>query len=296
MIGSIDSQPLENYQFQYRGLIMGIDTPYEIDEINGLDGLNYRVGDRDFPRSHGQVPGKLLGNYRLITIRMFVGSRGNTTAQTAEQFKNITTILSPDQGARDGTIPDDDYDKFFWKEPGLDRLFIRARPVRQRVPRRHDTEFGLREITFQLRAADPRKYNVVQRSLLDQIRSPGSTIATGSFNLHNGGSSKAYPIIRYTTGANNAGYVRNNTTDLNIEFDNLLINSEYQFDMDAVVRGARREAFTYIGPLNDVPDSEAYPYYKWEVPREPFYLVPGDNQCRISFNDTASFWWRDTDL
>ena len=284
---------LQDYQYEYRGLLMGSGTYYEIDELSGLSGLNFRIGDRDFPRSHGQIPGKLLANYRLITVDMKVRVPGGTAETIAPFVRNVEKMISPDQGTRDGTIPDDEWDKFVWKEPGLDEQFIRARPVRSREPRRHDTEFGIRPITFQLRAADPRKYGTTQRTL---THTAGNTPASKEFVITNDGTAKAYPLIHYLTGSNTGGFIKNRTTGVEIHFEDLLINSTYQFDMDAVIRGARKEAFTYVGPLTTVPDTEKYPYYKWLVPRKPFFIHPGNNDLAISFNDTVTLWWNDTYL
>lgn len=278
---------LSNYQFNYRGLRWGPDTVYSIVEINGLEDLNVRVGDRDFPRQQGQIPGQHLAGNRLITIEMEVGSGyGYTADQISPEFQSLVATLSTDQGIRNGTISDDNWDKLTWKEPGLDEVFVRARPVRRRAPRRHDTEFGARPIVFQLRCADPRKYKYDESSVTNQ---------TGTFTVTNNGFARAYPRITYGSySGGDRGHIINETTNKRMDFDNLVLDEDYLFDMDAYIRGANKPVVTYLG--DPVPMSELQPYSRWLLPREPFYLVPGDNEIRISPSDRCSMEWNDTYL
>lgn len=274
---------LSDYQWNYRGINWGVSTPYSIIRIDGLDDLNVRVGDRDFPRQHGQIPGQHLAGHRIITFDMEVGGGlGQSSAVTAEQFQDLIATLSPDSSV----LAEDDFDKLVWKEPGFDELFIRCRPIRRRAHRSHDTEWGHRPISFQLRAADPRKYKNDASSVSNRSR---------TFTVTNGGTARAYPKITYRTrSGGDRGHVINNTTNKRIDFDNLVLNTNYLFDMDSYIRGANKPVVVFLG--NRVPISERHPYGRWVLPRIPLYLAPGDNTITISSGDTCSMEWHDTYL
>ena len=273
--------PLENYQFNYRGITFGVGTDYEIIQLDGLDDLNTRIGDRDFPRQHGQIPGIHLANHRLITVDLEVGNSGFTAASVAEPMQDLLSILSPDQGSRDGTIDDDTWDKLTYKTPGEDEMFVRCRPTRRRRVRRSDTEYGYAPITFQLRCADPRKY-------INNLRSSGP-ISTQT-TISAGGYARAYPIVTYQKlNTNTSGSVTNSTTGVNITLNSLVRNNTYTLNMDLLIRGKSPAVFSS-------DDEETGLYGKWSVPRKDFYLVSGMNVITPQSGDTVTIQWHDTYL
>ena len=272
---------LDDYQFSYRGLTWGINTVYNLIRVDGLDDLNVRVGDRDFPRQQGQISGQHLAGHRLITFDMEVGSGiGSDAATTAPEFQDLVSTLSTDQGSRDGTLADDDWDKLIWKEPGFDELFVRARPVRRRAHRQHDTEWGHRPITFQLRCADPRKY---KNEVTEVIRQ------SGNFTVNYEGDARAYPkvFIEHTTGT--VTRLRNLTTGVDLYIDRAETDVDYTINLDYYVRGVNLPIVTDHTSTDSI-------YGKWRLPREPFYLIPGDNDLNTYVSDTVDISWNDTFL
>jgi len=273
--------PLQNYQFNYRGITFGFDTAYEIIQIDGLDDLNARIGDRDFPREHGQIPGIHLANHRLVTVDLEVGDDGFDAEDVAVPMQNLLSILSPDQGSRDGTISNDAWDKLTYKLPGEDEMFIRCRPIRRRRIRRADTEYGYAPVTFQLRCADPRKYK-------NELKTSGAQ--TGSFTVMVTGDARTYPIITYQkVNASTAGLLENTTTGSQITMNSLVRNNTYTFNMDFIVRGKSPV-------VASSSTSETGLYGKWDVPRNPLYLVPGANVLEVQSGDSVTVQWYDTYL
>lgn len=275
--------PLENYQFNYRGITFGSGTDYEINQIDGLDDLNARIGDRDFPRQHGQIPGIHLANYRLITVDLEVGNDGFDAGDVATPMQALLSILSPDQGNQDGTRANDTWDKFTYKLPGEDEMFIRCRPTRRRRIRRADTEYGFAPVTFQLRCSDPRKYH-------NQLKTSGAISVPAGTTIMVGGHARAYPVITYQKlNGNTTGLLRNTTTGVNLDLINLVRNRTYTFNMDFVIRGKSPVVFSSGA-------NETGLYGKWKVPREPFYLGPGMNALDPQDGDTVTIQWYDTYL
>ena len=274
---------LQNYQFYYRGVTMGIGTNYDIIRVDGLEDLNVRVGDRDFPRSHGQIPGRHLASYRVVTVDLEVnGIPGSTSHNT--DLQRLLSALSPDQGAGDGTVEDDERDRLYWKFPGETTKFVRCRPVKRRLPRRADTEYGYFPVNFQLRASDPRKYGAV-------LNSSGSH--PYYTDVVNAGDARAYPTILLTkTGGSgtilkldNKGDGGNSSPTLfSIFLDNIAAGG-YLCDMDSYIRGTDKQTITLVAlsgfhplfPLQ-VINPGINKYGTWRLPRKPFYLLPGSNR------------------
>ena len=283
---------ITDYQFHYRGLTIGQGTVYDIIQVDGLEDLNIRVGDRDFPRSHGQIPGTHLASFRVINFDLEVNGVAGTAAHN-KSLQDLLSVLSPDQGETDGSEEDEDRDKLYWKFPGSPIMFIRCRPARRRIPRRSDTEYGYFPVTFQLRSADPRKYKA-------EINDSGNQ--TTYFDVVNAGDAKAYPVIFYRkTVSGTTGQLRNETTDTTFELENIGMGGIYVCDMDSYIRGANFQTIqlSSVGPNNNQfpiwQDVGVNKYGSWKLPRKPFYLVPGTNRL-VGFyaTDTVRVFWYDT--
>jgi hypothetical protein len=196
-----------------------------------------------------------------------------------------------------------------WCNQERGQVFMRAR-----VLRRPDFKTGLmngvRPMKVAFEAADPRIYGEELKTQFVGIWNPeGGGIdweidwevdfsggGTGTDAIcNNAGNSKAYPIVKFfgpTVGDCDGVLLQNLTTGLELEVVAAITSGQIlTADMDSRVRGSGTRIIDLSG---------ASRYGDWSLPRDTFYLQPGDNIIRFSLTGgtstdmTASLTWRDT--
>ena len=225
---------LTDYQFHYVTADDTLDfgengatTPnVDVESIIGLFGMEARVGDREFARQSGDIPGLHRATPRTIKLKLEV--RGDPAATPYKdlviQTRDIFTVR-PDPS--DGVLN--------FKFPGELEQFIRARPIRRSMLRDARTEYGLMPILVELRAADPRIYD-------DVLTTPSAQ--SGTFNVTNLGNSDAYPIMDFVTVASDAKITNNTNGDVLDVVDAGV--GTLTADMDRWIRGTN-ELLIFIG-------------------------------------------------
>ncbi len=258
--------PLSDYQYSFRGVIMGDGTNYDMISMEGLHDIIIRDTDRDNPRDHGIVPGQHSATFKLIRASLEVAGTAGSTAHEDDVIA-LMDALSPDRHED----PSETDDQFTFKFPGEDEKFLFARPIRRSRPRRNQTEFGLAAVRFELKQYDPRTYSTVEDT---------SGTQTGSFSVTNNGGAKAYPILEFKVDTLGGMTMTNNTNGSVFSVDGFPTNEAgITADMGRWVRGRGDLLIVFKGSTNHYP--------KWQIPRDAFTLDPGSNSIQLTVSANA---------
>jgi hypothetical protein len=286
---------LADYQWWFGfndvGKLFGINTEVDLVNIEGLEGLSITSGTRDLPREDGAVPGLHLVQRKMPVFQLEpVGD---------VEYYDCQTFFKASR---------DTEGELHWKMPDRDQRFVRARVI----GRSHFLDglmVGRIPMTVGFEVADPRMYGTNLHIEPLGIYNPSgggldwevdwevdwSDPGSGADQLaHNAGNTRAFPIIKFfgpTAGTVTGVTMANLTTGVNFESTTDITTGQIlTVDMDARMRGTGSRIIDLSG---------ASRYGDWVLPRDTFYLQPGDNILRFtitgtSTDATASVSWRDT--
>lgn len=296
---------LADYEMEFRGLRFGGtdgSNPVGIRMIDGLQDFDARVGNTPIPRGDGSIPGLHTVKEKDIKLDLIVNGASKSQA-IEDAMAEARAVFQRDQ------TPEPLYFKF----PGQAESFVYARAIGRQERKGIETAFGQRPLLVRMLAADPRVYGSTQKSA-----TLGVYDGTGggedfpipeygaNFNLDtsaeavvtNAGDANAYPLLRFyygSAGTITAVKVTNTTTGQVTEFTTTITTGQVlTADMRRIVT-----ADTGDSPYIDLNGSSRYG--DWVLPREPFYLVPGDNSLRFELTGTSTdaqcvVTFRDTSL
>lgn len=288
---------LQDYQYQLGALVMGPGTPYRIKNVRGLFDLDVDSGAVPIPRGDGSIEGDDWVSAKNIEIEIAV----HGPKRTQEHAELVEALQFEAQRARESKL-------LVFKEPGLSERQIRVRPIGRAVTLDVTSEFGMRPVLVRLHAADPRIYSNVLQSILMQALVAGSAGTDMPMNfasnfevnqtettiLHNAGIARAYPLIRFFgpgAGTVDAVAIVNETNGSRIDITTAILTGQtLRADMEAYVTANGNQVIGLDGSSR---------YGDWELPREPFWLAPGDNIVRYEVTGTSDdsvvrVNWRDT--
>jgi hypothetical protein len=175
---AIEPPELQNFQFEYNGVVIGAGTPYAVLNIDGLDLAEIRSGDVSWPRDHGQAKGLDLYGGRDIIFDVWMKSDG-TSLQSAQLALAAATVVLPFE-----ELP------LWFQLPNLPLLCIMCRPRKKLLKVESDyaaANIGHPELS--LHAADPRIYAAGVETGIE----PGKTA-----KLNNSGNTEMRPILIIT--------------------------------------------------------------------------------------------------
>lgn len=263
---------LDDYQIEYRGVILGGNTYYDLVTVEGLHDLIIKDSDRENPRSQGMIPGMYTATTRSIKCNVDVrGTAGSVSYE--KRIQNLLSVMSSDANQ----FPDEDDDRFKFKFPGEDEKFLFARPVRRGRKRSSNTEWGIAPISFELKTYDPRTYSTTEISSGEQ---------TSTFEVINDGDAYGYPILEFNPDINGDIVLNNETNGDSVIFDNAGATSGLILDMGRFVRGRGDLLIAYRSSTNH--------YGNWVTPRIEFRLSPGINELELVTGDSVVVKSRDT--
>lgn len=276
------------FAYQYRlggwdGLLIGNDTPYQVESHDGLEGWQIRTSDDELPRGDGALRGVDLQSSRQILFELKVGG---TTEFVEDRMDTLYRALVPQR--------DEDWE-LIWRHPGRPLRMMRCRPV-DLVRGLSWQEVIVNHQKFALLASDPRHYSafIRQAKITNTAANAVEPIPKAVLNEGNG---FAYPNIRITGPASGPAVTRvelvNATYDVSFVVEaQLPSGSALVGDMEARATGAARSVVTI--------DSQSK-YGAWQHPRETFRLGPGANDihlvtvpagapvtCTLDYRDTWS--------
>ena len=176
---------LTNYQFWYRGILFGNGTAYPVDTVTGLFDGNIRQAPRPTPREHGEAESAQLASFKMLDFSVDIIGEMNSRALADLSTKLMAAIspgyINPQDQNHNFKLPEDNMDKLFFKLPGRDTMFVRARPHPRTMPVTRETIRGVMKSSFRLRCSDPTVYKatkqtrVVDTSQLVSITTTGET-------------------------------------------------------------------------------------------------------------------------
>lgn len=186
-----------NYQYEYNGLLMGANTPYLIEGLEGLwDMPDIRTSDMERIDSHGDVGGEdFMASRKLIaTIKAYADTQ--TVMET-----NLATMAKAFQ-PRSGEL------QLVWQRPGQVKKYINARPRRRSFPTSYEMAHGLSAGTVELYAPDPTIYALAGKtaSVVLAAGDPGASTVVAT----NAGDWEVWPVLT-VTGAGTNPRIANNT-------------------------------------------------------------------------------------
>lgn len=249
------------FEGQYRlggwtGKLIGAHTKFHVEGTEGLYGWTVRTSDEDLPRDDGALRGVDLASARQVLFKMNVG-RGRDEVET-----NMMELYKALSIRRDEDI------ELLWRRRGHPLKILRCRPID--LLRNNDhTQLVFSKQQFVLRAADPRHYAAVAKTVQIPISASSSTPIYES--VINEGNSEAYPLIQIKGPSNGVPVTRVNLVNVNglYTFDVRLqipsAASLLEGDMEAAVTSSGKSIITLDGQTK---------YGAWQLPRETFKLEP----------------------
>lgn len=288
---------LNDWQFWFGfdgdGKLFGSGTGIDVVSVADLESIEVTSGTRTLPREDGSVPGLHLVRSKDPVLRL--------EPISVAEYEALRDVFTPSRNH---------LGELHWKKPGQDQVFMRAR-----LSTRSHFEDGLTveliPVNVVLEVADPRIYGVESKTQIVSIWNPtgggidweidwevdwASGAGSGSDVVcYNAGNSKAFPIVKFfgpDVGTCDGVLLTNLTTGIELEITAAMLTGQVlTADMDARVRGTGTRIIDLSG---------ASRYGDWELPRDTFYLQPGDNVVRFALTGgtstdmTASLTWRDT--
>lgn len=282
---------MADYQVEYRGLTMGLGTDFSIVSLTGLEADEVRLGDTQIPRAGGDIPGLHVPSARFIEMEVVAGGEKDSQAHR----DNVQALVDAFQHS-------DTTHKFYFEEPGMGgRRYVNARPAGRFSNRDPRWPFFAKH-TVRLKVADPRTYEEFQNT--GQVSNYDATGGGTDYDVteygkeftvdssaqtivRNNGNTKAWPILKFY------GPISGTITQLTLTnitsgqpatvFDSTLLTGQIlTADMEAVV--TVKPSGLFVVRLE--PNTNRYS--EWAQPRDPFYLVPGDNTLRFEITGGTS--------
>ena len=281
---------LNDYEYEYRGFVFG-PPPHAVGviEATGLTDLIAEVGDTPIPRGSGDVPGLVVAGPKYVTLAM--------RAKGEKRSQALADALSE---AREAFAMTQTPEALKFKEPGVPERLIYARTIGFAVLRNPTTTHGFQPFAVQLKASDPRVYSAEEygTNLSIYDASGGGTdypedygidflgaTSTNERVLTNDGNANAYPKLRFygpTTGTLTGVTVTNITTGQTLVINSTILSGQIlTADMGRLVTLDPTDV-----PYINLDGSNRYG--DWQLPRDPFYLAPGDNTLRFEVTGTTT--------
>lgn len=281
---------LNDGEWRYRGLTMGGDTAYDVDEVVGIRGFKARDSSVLLPRGDGQVPGRNYLKGKTVSLRVRTYGVPDTTDQAGKE-QDLETAFQVSQ--------DDQFD-LNYKRAGWPEQRIIGRTVSIDRVLRHNNERGSAPYIVTLQASDPRTYGIILAQvtvpIFDASKTGGldypvnypknynqGSSAGATATIANAGNATAWPVIEIagpTDGGTLTGFTLINLTsgdELEVNTD-VLAGQVLRVDMTALVTGSGELVVSLDGSTR---------YNDWELPRAPFGLDPGSNELRFNVSGTT---------
>lgn len=282
---------VEDFQYEYNGLLLGAYTPFELQSMSGLASLpNVRTGSVDRFGQHGGVAGRHYQGIRTIaaTWDIYDGLDEIQFAQRRNELQEAFAVISDPEG----NLP------FVWQHPGRDKLRVYCRPVDRTTPTDREFSFLLGSVSVRLECTDVWVYSNTEKSL---IASPGETTGGLSFPLtfplvfgagSSGGSEQAQnngtapaPWRAVITGDTPNPKITHVESGKFLEFTGLTVAGGDTLHIDS-----KNRTILY----NNTASRRGFltPASSW------FWLEPGSNTIQFSSGGITTgklnFFWRDT--
>lgn len=280
---------ITDYQYEFNGLLVGVHTPYDIEEIEGLHDMEVRSGTVEAFGRHGDIPGRHYAQSKSITFQ------GNFLAESDEHFAYLRQELAR---AFAPIVDQRSHLPLVYRHPGGQLVRINCRPTRRSVPINRGFALKYPRWIVRLEAADPFIYGNNEKvvtltvpSSTDGMTHPltfplsfGSGSA-GATSVRNAGNAPA-PWEAFITGPAVNPTILNDETGQRLQLQNTTITAHEALHFDSY-RGT-----IFLNGTSDRSGSIVVGSEWWD-------FKPGDTGVRF-YSDSATeltsliIRWRDT--
>ncbi|MEU7186436.1 phage tail protein [Streptomyces sp. NPDC045369] len=188
-------------QIQYRGLLLGEDTPYVGEKLTGWDDLpDMDVANVAMPGQHGAWPGQILAGTRVLQWDFSI------LPDDPADFPAVLDRL------RAATALGQEEQELVVRLAGTRRM-MRGRVTRRSLPADRQYTKGEPSGSLVWECTDPRRYSVAEVSALVGLPqaepgldwagglgwplSWGTAGSTGTVNVTNGGDAPTHPVVEF---------------------------------------------------------------------------------------------------
>lgn len=178
-----------DYQYEWRGLLLGSGSQIVTQRVNGLLGLP-AVEDRsqDKAHTHGATPGLMVYRKKLVDISGLITGIPGTDIESRIQAVQTAFQLPHRRSIRKA-------EEFVFQRPGYNgKRFVWARVMNREIPSEYDTARGKGTLEAQLTCADPLVYSLALQTSTWQLPAADASEQRDVTNLGNH-SDGADPII-----------------------------------------------------------------------------------------------------
>lgn len=222
----------EDWQMEYRGVLLGSGSPFDIVSAGGLLDLpELQTADRLRLRRNGMFPGDDFAGARVVSLQLEVDAEGSTALN-----ETMTTLL-------DVTRPGLSESALTVQIPGVAggaKRFMNMRPRRRNVPVNLDFYYGLPMVALEFVATDPRIYDSTNSLAITALPSGGGGLLfpavppltfvassfTGDVDADNQGTFPVSPVLRIDGPVLNPT-VENATAGKTIQLDIDVADGDY---------------------------------------------------------------------
>lgn len=210
-------------QIEWRGVLLGVDTPYELVQLEGWQDLpDFRDGDAELANQHGYQPGQLHADRRIVTLSFELGDPDPAAFRAAEL--GLRRITAPDENPAEEPLV------VQWQ--GI-KAMVMARCVRRMIPTPVEYHYGLTRGAIQWRTTNPRLLHLPQQSFTTSPPAAGgggliwplvwplvwgTAQSGGELVISNDGNAHAQPMWRIS-GPCTRPVIRNADTGTELVFD-----------------------------------------------------------------------------
>lgn len=283
---------VDDFQYEYNNLLLGAYTPYELQNLSGLNSLaNVRSGSADRFGQHGGVGGRHYLGIKNLAATFDIYNPGDTEEQFAQRRDALAMAFAVIEDPNDA-LP------LVFKHPGHDKMRVYCRPIDRTIPTDLMFSLGVGVAAIRLEQVDPFTYSNILRSVTASTGTTtgglsfpmdfplvfGAGSSGGSQSVNNGGTAPA-PWTATITGETPNPKITHVESGRFIELTGITVASGETLEFDSMERSIL---------LNGTSSRRGLmtPASSW------FALQPGVNTIQFSSGGVATgqltFRWRDT--
>lgn len=291
----------QDYQYEYNDLLLGCDTPLDVEELSNFVGYpTVRSSIDDAFGRHGGVPGRHYLPSRLFTMTFNI--MGTSDDDVYALLRYVTGTAFGVRSDPASEIP------FVYQHPGITKRYINCRPVDLNWPVDRLYALAYPHISVRFEATDPRHYALEVKSTIASLPTSGGGLdfplsfsGTGGLDFGGAGISGSTTLANLGNApANWHADITGPVTDPVIEMVSDTTGEEHTLEIDGLTLGVG-EVLTFNSKDRSVKvgtqsrRSFLTPQSIWTtLPPYPETLTVSYRSADVpSTTSTATFYWSD---